>query len=166
MRRFIPARLTQLTWVLVIGCVAFMMALSIVGNEIATRVENYIGIALAVACLVKYRHASVQAILSKLPTNVQVLSLGIFVAWFGNIIRNVYSSLDRDFGISWIRLGPYVPMFLFMFLLSGMLHIAAPHVKDGKISGETWLELAIVVASGTIVAMAVTVYVAYYRATV
>lgn len=161
MKKFIPAQLTQLSWVLIIGCVAFMMALSIVGNEIATRVENYIGIALSIACIVKYRHAAVQALISKLPTNVQVLSLGIFIAWMGNNIRNIYSSLDRDFGVSWLRLGPYVPIFLYMFLLSGMLHLAAPHVKDGKISVETWLELAIVVGAGTIVAMMVTVYVAY-----
>lgn len=148
---------TQIAWILILLCMAFILCLTLIGNETAVRIENYVGCAVSFAAFVRYRHDAWGALFSARPTGFQILALGIFVSWMGNLIRNIYSSVERDFGIGWVRWGFVVPFFLFLMVLGGIMHLAGPTIdKSGRLPGRSLVQIGAVVAYGILAAVAVT----------
>lgn len=147
---------TQIAWLTIAFCLVFIFTLTIIGNETAIRVENYVGVAVSFAAFVRYRHDAWDALFSARPTGFQILALGIFVSWMGNLIRNIYSSVERDFGIGWVRWGPLVPVFLFLMVLGGIMHLAGPRMQGGRLPVRALVEIAAVVLAGVVAALAVT----------
>lgn len=159
MRKWFP---TQITWVIILGCLAFVLALSTVGNELAVRIENYINILLSVAVVYRYRKESIKALFDQAPSNIQVLGLGIILAWLANNVRSFYSSLQRDFHIAWLTDSIVVPFFLYLMLLSGLFHLIVPYVKRTHIDRKAWFEIIGIVTFGTVLALTVTFLVDIY----
>lgn len=154
MNRWYP---TQIAWIMILLCMVFIFGLTLIGNETAVRIENYVGVSLSLAAFVRYRHDAWDALVSSKPTGFQILALGIFINWMGNNIRNIYSSLDRDFGLGWVRWGFVVPFFLFLMVLSGLLHLAGPTIdRNGRLPVRSLVQIGAIVLSGVIAAVAVT----------
>lgn len=128
---------THISWIAIVLCFVFILTLTIIGNELAVRIENYIGVSLAVACLIEYRKEAMDALVKPRPTNFQVFALGMAMIMLASIIRNFYSSIERDFGLGWVRWGPMVPVFLFLMILGSVFKIIAPHVREGKVDWAT-----------------------------
>lgn len=151
---------TQIAWLVTIACMAFVLALTVTGNMLATRIENMVGITLSAVCVYRYRRDAWRALIRDQPTNVQIVCLGLVIYLAGGMVRNLYSSIDRDFGLSWIRYGPVVPFFLFLFILSGALLLIGPKLQGGRIAMNGWIELGVVIATGIGIALAVTAIIA------
>lgn len=147
---------TQIAWLIITTCAIFVFGISWTGNELATRIENYIGITLSVACIVRYRHDAWKALVQERSSSVQLLGLGIVLAWLANSFRNLYSTLQRDFNIDWLPSSWVVPTFLFIMLLSGILHVMVPKVHDGVINRRAIKEISIYVLIGITLALGVT----------
>jgi len=149
---------TQISWIAIVLCLVFVVTLTLIGNEVAVRIENYVGVALAVACLVQYRQEAVDALIKPRPTNFQVFALGMVMIMLASIIRNFYSSIERDFGLGWVRWGPLVPVFLFLMILGSVFKIIAPHVREGRADWVTLRHVILIGMCGIAAALAVTGY--------
>ena len=147
---------TQIVWVIMLFGFVFVAVLSVVGNEVAVRIENYINIVLSFACVARYRHEAIRALITKLPTSIQILCLGIFFNWIANNIRSFLSTLARDFDILWLNDSVIVPIFLFFTFMSGVFHLIVPYVEPTKIDRKAWYEVLAIVVGGTSLALIVT----------
>lgn len=148
---------TQLAWAMIVLCVVFVVVLSFIGGETAVRVENYVGMALSIAAFIQYRHDAWDALVRNRPTGYQILALGIFINWMRNNIQSIYSSLVRDFNLDWELGDVVVAFFLFLMVLSGLLHVVGPTLdEEGFIPKRAYIRIGIVVTLGIIAAIAVT----------
>jgi hypothetical protein len=154
---------TQISWIAIVLCLVFVVTLTLIGNEVAVRLENYVGVALAIACLVQYRQEAIDALIKPRPTNFQVFALGMAMVMLASIIRNFYSSIERDFDIGWVRWGPLVPVFLFLMIMGAVFKIIAPHVEDGRADWPTLRHVIWIGMCGVAAALAVTGYL-YFKA--
>lgn len=150
---------TQITWLIVVACAAFVVVMSVSESELAIRMGNYMSLSLSIACLVRYRFEAWRALTRFRPTGINVLGLGIFLNWISSQLRAMSSTLLRDFDIWWLNDTILVPLLLFVVLLSGIFHFAGPKIENGRLPKQSFAQLALIFLFGIIPALLITLFV-------
>lgn len=141
-----------------IAAAVFAVAAFFIPAAYIVTILSWANMIIAVAVLVTYRRVIIDTIVGVKVDYVGILSLGIALSWLGLGAMRLAILVSRGLGWSLVDTN-VVSAYLYLSLLGGLLHIAAPLVRR---TGYVKPNLLVLVISVSIVSMAVGITIGLY----
>lgn len=116
------------------------------------KIENSFLIATGLGIGIAYFPAALGAVRSRMPSQGELLALGIWLAWIATACERAYSLVWRALGkdISFLNTNLHTGI-VFLIALGGVCHLVAPEVIDGRFPRRGWMVLGATAAAATAV---------------
>lgn len=131
-----------------LGQVLYVMLLIWAGLAIGLKparliaIENAFLIAAGFGVSIAYAPYAVGALRQRRPAQGDLLALGIWLAWIAIACERVYSMVGRALGKGMPFFNTSLhTAFIYLTILGGVCHLAAPEAVDGQIPRKAWLRM-------------------------
>lgn len=105
-------------------------------------VENAFLIAAGFGVSIAYAPYAIAALRTRRPAQGDLLALGIWLAWIAIACERVYSLVGRALGKGMPFFNTSLhTAFIYITILGGVCHLAAPEAVDGTIPRKAWIRM-------------------------
>ena len=115
---------------------------------------NAILLLVAISVLIAYFKPICYAVATGKIDRIDYLIMGVVLSWLSTILNRLWSTIYRSTGQpSWMFESDVLGYFIWMAIIGGILHLAAPGAIDGKVPTKNWIRVGVAVSGGIGLAM-------------